>query len=293
MQPIFPKQPRKRSGPIEWNKFVDLYIQKQAARGRKITRPQAMDEARPNYYAMKGITMPITRKKNKGQVPPYTSPYKSSTPPPSPASASAPVSPPRFPSPASVSNSDSDSDSAPASAPVSPPRFPSPPSAYNSPSTVDSPSPASASAIPSQNAITPGSIVSLTPGRGSPVKAANAPFALQTLLNTFSARRTPNQNKEGIEVAAPAPEAPLANLPKSPKANANAKANRPSPATYGYEDLGLSSNSPARKILVDGQELYMTDDDRAIFYRYGNQLGDLVGYLEPGGKIRYTDNLNA
>ena len=258
MEPIFPKQPRKRSGPTEWNKFVDLYIQKQAARGRKITRPQAMDEARPNYYAMKGITMPITRKKNKGQVPPY----KTSTPPPSPASASASASPPRFPSPDSVS------DSAP-----------------------EVPSPPSAPAIPSQNSIIPGSIVSLTPGRGSPVKAANAPFALQTLLNTFSGRRTPNKNqivvKEEIEV----PGSVLANLPESSRVTA--RVNRPSPATYGYEDLGLGKNTNARKIIVDGQELFMSDDDRSLFYRYGDKLGDWVGYLEPGGQIRYTDNLNA
>jgi hypothetical protein len=268
MEPIFPKQSKKRSGPTEWNKFVDLYIQKQAARGRKITRPQAMDEARPNYYAMKGITMPITRKKNKPQV----SPYKTSTPPPSPASV-----------PSSATNSP-----APASAP----------SPVPAPAPAPAPGPAPAPAMPSQNkvssqnSITPGSIVSLTPGRGSPVKAANAPFALQTFLNTFSGRRTPNQNvvKEEIEVPAP-----LANLSTSPKTNANvnAKANRPSPATYGYEDLGLNPTTSARKILVDGQELFMIDEYRGLYQRYGDEPGDWVGYLEPGGKIRYTDNLNA
>jgi len=178
--------------------------------------------------------------------------------------------------------------------------------------------PASA-AVQVQSPITPGTLVSLTPGRGSPIKAANAPPALQTLLE-----RRNNSSRPPTPLApiprAPTPLAPIprAPTPQAPTSQAQAQAqvqaqaqapqtiptlqslvntftgtrnnSRPSPATYAYEDMGLGANSPARKILIDGNKYYMTDKDRGLFQRSDNDgVGDWVGYLEPGGEIRYTE----
>jgi len=160
--------------------------------------------------------------------------------------------------------------------------------------------------------IIPGSMVTLTPGRGSPIKAANAPPALQTLLE-----RRNNSSRPPTPLApaplAPTPQTPTPKVPTPPAPKAQAQAEpapqtiptlqslvntftgtrnnlRPSPATYAYEDMGLGQNSPARKILINGNKYYMTDKDRGLFQRSDNDgVGDWVGYLEPGGEIRYTE----
>ena len=162
--------------------------------------------------------------------------------------------------------------------------------------------------------ITPGALVSLTPGRGSPLKSANDSPALQNLLASVSNRKntpmpppnpkartptpkartpTPSANQSTPSPLAPYPSAnqptpsPLA---PSPPAQVSRNNLRPSPATYGYEDMGLNENSPARKIVIDGNKYYMTDEDRALFRRSENNgIGEWVGYLEPGGQIRETE----
>jgi hypothetical protein len=51
----------------------------------------------------------------------------------------------------------------------------------------------------------------------------------------------------------------------------------------------MASNGSARKIILDGEEYFMTNQDRALFRRRGDEIDDWVGYLEPGGVIRYTE----
>jgi hypothetical protein len=149
------------------------------------------------------------------------------------------------------------------------------------------------------NAVVPGSLVTLTPGRGTPVKSANAPSAFQNVLNTLTGTASAPASAPSANAKAnaktnttPAAEQPP-NNPSNTNTNANTNATRPSPATYGYQDLGMAANNSARKVIVDGDEYFMTDNDRALFRRMGDDLGDWVGYLEPGGTIRYTESPNA
>jgi len=185
------------------------------------------------------------------------------------------------------------------------------------PSIRVAPAPA---AVELQSPITPGTLVSLTPGRGSPIKAANAPPALQTLLERRNnSSRPPTPVAPIPRAPTPKPATPRAPTPQAPTLQAEAQAapqtiptlqslvenitgrrnnsstnnSRPSPATYAYEDMGLGENSPARKILINGNKYYMTDKDRGLFQRSDNDgVGDWVGYLEPGGEIRYTEGAN-
>ena len=172
--------------------------------------------------------------------------------------------------------------------------------------------------------VVPGSLVSLTPGRVSPARLMNAPAAntplaaktplvvktplavktpvntptpvkanakapsaLQTFMNTLSGRRTPNNSSQAqVQTSVTTPTSGSNYKPS----NINANAMRPSPATYGYEDLGIGQNTSARRVLVNGDEYFMTDEDRALFRRSENEIGDWVGYLESGGEIRYTES---
>jgi hypothetical protein len=65
---------------------------------------------------------------------------------------------------------------------------------------------------------------------------------------------------------------------------------RPNTSYYGYEDEGLGENSVARKVVIDGEDYFMTDQDRGLFKRSGEDMGEWIGYLEPGGHIRYTNS---
>ena len=138
-----------------------------------------------------------------------------------------------------------------------------------------------------------------TPGRVTPVKRMNTPTPtpLQTLIATITGRSpppttTPAQTSTPTSTPTPTP-APTATPTPEPQPQSVAKTNnnsRPSPATYGYQDLGMAANDSARKILIDGEEYFMTNQDRALFRRRGEELDDWVGYLEPGGTIRYTES---
>jgi hypothetical protein len=71
---------------------------------------------------------------------------------------------------------------------------------------------------------------------------------------------------------------------------------KPSPATYGYEDLGVNAESSARKIRVrvdDEPQDFFLDSDMGLYEREGDDYGRWIGYLEPGGRIRYTDQPDA
>ena len=244
---------KKRPGPKLWNEFLKNYMRMQEAKGRKISRGQAMKEAGPNYRAKHDRPTPKTRKKVKNLDP------------------VAPIPP----------------------IPPIPPMPPAAPMSANQPSVAPvaryTPTPPQVNSANVAKPITPGSLVTLAPGRGTPV---NAPSAFQDILNTLTG--TPRPNKKTTPVPTPVPQPP--NQPNTSNTNLATPSNNetiPSPATYGYEDLGMAANNSARKVLISGEEYYMTDSDRALFQRMGDDLGEWVGYLEPGGVIHYTEQPNA
>jgi hypothetical protein len=207
----------KKPGPVLWNEFLKNYMSNQKARGRNITRLQAMAEAGPNYRRKYSLPEPKPRKKtmkvnkNSGGI--------QIAPAPDAAAAAAP-----------------------APAPTRPPK--------------------------KVTVMRPGNSAPLTPGRPSPQRPLNPTGILNSIASAF----TP---------AAPAaPEAPAAS-------------NRPSPETYLYTNQGKNASDPARKIVLDDEEYFMSNEDRGLFRRSGPNIGDWVGYLEPGGRIRYTEEPNA
>jgi len=206
----------KKPGPVLWNEFLKNYMSNQKARGRNITRLQAMAEAGPNYRRKYSLPEPKPRKKtmkvNKN-------------------SGGIQIAPPVA--------------AAPAPAPTRPPK--------------------------KVTVMRPGNSAPLTPGRQSPQRPLNPTGILNSIASAF----TP---------AAAAPEAPEA---------APATSNRPSPETYLYTNQGKNAGDPARKIVLDDEEYFMSNEDRGLFRRSGPNIGDWVGYLEPGGRIRYTEEPNA
>jgi hypothetical protein len=252
---------KKRPGPKLWNEFLKNYMRMQEAKGRKISRGQAMKEAGPNYRAKHDRPTPKTRKKVKNFTPAAPMPMPPVAPiPPMPANKNI--------------------------APIPPMPANQPPVARNTPT------PPQVNLANVAKPITPGSLVTLAPGRGTPV---NAPSAFQNILNTLTSSPRPNKKTTPVPTPVPTP-APQPNQPTPSNTNLAAPSNNqsiPSPATYGYEDLGMAANNSARKVLISGEEYYMTDSDRALFQRMGDDLGEWVGYLEPGGVIRYTEQPNA
>lgn len=213
----------KKPGPVLWNEFLKNYMSNQKARGRNITRLQAMAEAGPNYRRKYSLPEPKPRKKtmkvnkNSGGV------------------QVAPVAPVPMAAP-----------------PVT--------KVIKAPKKV--------------TVMAPGNSNPITPGRLSPQRPLNPTGILNSITSAF----TP---------AAPAARA----APASPAAPA--ASNRPSPETYLYTNQGKNASDPARKILLDDEEYFMSNEDRGLFRRSGPNIGDWVGYLEPGGRIRYTEEPNA
>lgn len=304
----------RRSGPTVWNEYLKRYIQEQEAKGRKITRLQAMAEAGNNY-----------RKNNPAAAPPRRSTKKM-------RNLAAAVAP-----------------AAPAAAAVAAVPFPEPPTAItrtpgrvsplrplaeeNSPvinnveqpdAQADLPTPQPAPPTPQPN-----SQPTAQPN-SQPNSQPSSKTLLQTLRDALSTPRNSSQNSYVPTPPSPAPaSAAPASAPRSRSRNRNSnnlRTNnaspvsipepssspaasravnaasaaapsptnmRPSPATYAYEDLGIDENTSARRIRVNDEDYFMTDDDRAMWRRTDGDFGEWVGYLEPGGQIRQTNGPNA
>jgi hypothetical protein len=124
----------------------------------------------------------------------------------------------------------------------------------------------------------PENMASVTPGRQSPPRPMANNGKPLGILNTLASVFTPTSASSASSA--------------STASNAS-NSGRPSPSSYLYTNLGKNSNNPARKILLDNQEYFMSDEDRGLFRRSGSNTGEWVGYLEPGGRIRYTEDPNA
>jgi hypothetical protein len=155
----------------------------------------------------------------------------------------------------------------------------------------------------------PGENTGITPGRSSPVRPlavnANANARANAALATALAAGTPSPAPKSpeaaiVEAAADfgervSPAAAAAALEGSPVASpggaaaaaaANSGNGAPplSPATYGYNNLGLNE-SGLRKIRMNNRNYYLSNNDRTLATRNGNSIGEVVGRLGPGGEI--------
>lgn len=156
----------------------------------------------------------------------------------------------------------------------------------------------------------PGENTGITPGRSSPVRPlavnANANARANAALATALAAGTPPvasltapKSPEAAIVEAAAdfgervsPAAAAAALEGSPvaspggagAANSGNGALPLSPATYGYNNMGLN-NSGLRKIRIGNRNYYLSNNDRTLATRNGNSIGEVVGRLGPGGEI--------
>ena len=235
----------KKPGPDLWNQFLRNYISNQEAKGRKITRLQAMSEAGPNYRAKYQLPEPKPRAKT-AKVPKNLGGVQ--------------VAPVEKPVVTNARKSRKVKVMAPGNlAPVTPGRV-SPPRPIAAPELLPLPTAASAPAPTAAPAKTPGFFENLT--STFTAKPAN-------IVNAVNPFNTPT----------PAP--------------ANNNSARPSPSEYSYNNLGKNANNPARKIMVEDQEYYMSNANRGLYRRSGTNTGEWVGYLEPGGVIRYTNQPNA
>jgi hypothetical protein len=145
--------------------------------------------------------------------------------------------------------------------------------------------------------LAPGSLTAKTPGRVSPLvnlaqeaEEAEEEQLLSPNAGLFGPSRegTPNgANGRPLTVANARPLNGANSRPLGSPANRNGRAPL-SPATYGYEDEGFDENTQARRVTVGGDE-YFLQENGSLFKRSGNALEEWVGYLEPGGQIRYTN----
>jgi hypothetical protein len=265
----------KSAGPTKWNEFLEKYIKNQAAKGRKITRLEAMSEAGPNYRRTYGLPekKPKTaRVANAVQV--------------------APLETPAIPNTRRVTIM------APGNtAPITPGRL-SPPvplqtlnQALGSPLTTPS-AVAAASATPltprNNAAFSPSAVPTtpLTPATANANVAAFSPPAAPTTPLTPAPPMTSRNNRNNRSRTNN--NTRKNNNRDRTNNNKNRSAIPISPATYGYENEGYNTNAQVRKISVDGKQ-YFLGDDLSLFERDGDELQGWVGYLEPGGDIRYTN----
>lgn len=243
----------KSIGPKLWNEFLKNYMRNQEAKGRKITRLEAMAEAGPNYRRKHGLPDPKPKKPqtlaagaNAVQVAPLEVPAVAKTP--------------------------------------------------------------RAKTKKAVRVLAPGSLAAKTPGRMSPPKNLGG---LAAALNNgtgagnrgeeysppnygraaTAAPRSPNGSLNNGAAAARSPNIP--NRANGSLNNGSAAAKNavpfPSPATYGYEDEGANENTGTRKVVVDGDQYFMGSNG-GLFKREGDDMQEWVGYLEPGGEIRYTNS---
>jgi hypothetical protein len=280
----------KSMGPKLWNEFLKNYMRNQEAAGRKLTRLEAMAEAGPNYRRKHGLPEPKPKKPktlavpagaNAVQVAPLEAPAVAKTPLARTKKAPKGV---RILAPGSL-------------AAKTPGRL-SPALNLNNGSgaanrgEVNSPTPTpnAAARTPNGNA----NAAARTPN-GNANAAARTPNG-----NAGAAARTPNRN---ANAAARTPNGNAGAAARTPNRNANAAARTPngnanattgfplSPATYGYEDEGVNEATGQRKVVVGGDEYYLGENG-SLIKRAGDMPEEWVGYLEPGGEIRYTNSPN-
>jgi hypothetical protein len=251
----------KSVGPKLWNEFLRNYIANQASKGRKLTRLEAMAEAGPNYRRKYGLPEPKPKKTavaagaNAVQVAPLEAPAVAKTPRARTKKAVKVLAPGNL-------------------AAVTPGRT-SPPKDL-----------ATLAAELGEGEDEGSPVVSPNNWPGGNTGGAAAPAAAAAAASPLNSRGS-NNNAGGAAAASPA---------NSRRSNANAASPRAanngavalSPATYGYENEGMNANTGTRKVLVNGDE-YFLGDNRGLFKRSGNAMEEWVGYLEPGGEIRYTN----
>jgi hypothetical protein len=252
----------KSMGPKLWNEFLKNYMANQAAKGRKITRLDAMAEAGPNYRRKHGLPEPKPKKPKTLAV-------------------------------AAGAN-------AVQVAPVEEPAV----------NTLAAAAAKTKKVRKGVKVLAPGSLVAKTPGRVSPSvnlaeegdEFGNMPLNPNTNLftrtpNGNNGSRTPNgspaagNNGSRTPNGSPAVGNNGSRTPNGSPAVANRTPNNSfplSPATYGYEDEGMNANLGQRRVTVGGDEYYLGDNG-GLFKRSGNTMEEWVGYLEPGGEIRYTN----
>jgi hypothetical protein len=224
----------KSTGPKAWNEFLKKYMSNQAAKGRKLTRLEAMAEAGANYRREYGLPDPKPKKPKTALV----------------GANAVQVA------------------------------------AMEVPAIAKTPRARTKKAV---KILAPGSLAAKTPGRLSPSVNLGR---LEAALNNGNGSgnrgyanspvaRTPN-------AAAPATAAVPARTPNA-AVPATAAVPFPSPATYGYEDEGVNEGTQTHKVIVDGDEYFMGANG-GLFKREGEDMQEWVGYLEPGGEIRYTNS---
>ena len=237
---------KKRPGPQLWNEFLKNYMKQQESSGRKLTRPQAMAEAGPNYRKKYGVTKKVSK-----------------TVQPTPARVS-PVKSINTLSTASTLEENEDE---------------------RNRNAVEN--------VRNANAV-------------ENLRNANAAANVRNgnaVENVRNGNAAANANNQSMNRVSNRVANQVSNQVENTKSETNAFKNRmnnqnigsstnlrPNTTYYGYEDEGLGENSVARKVVIDGEDFFMTDQDRGLFKRSGEDMGEWIGYLEPGGHIRYTNS---
>jgi hypothetical protein len=258
LAPLFMKEKRS-AGPGKWNQFLDEYVAEQAARGIVVRKHNAkMDpNVRKLYYERNGRVPPVKKRNETRRItPPLAAP---------PMRIPTPVAaPPRMPTPA---------------APPPPPPPPPPQEEEEA-----APQPTAFEGL--INTLTGAPSRQPTPNRQpAPIQQSRNNKTITS--NTNSRQPTPNRQ--------PAPIQQSRNN-QTITSNTNSRNSKPSPATYGYEDFGLNTEGRGRKVRVrvdDELQDFFLDSDMGLYQREGDATGPWVGYLEPGGRIRYTDEPDA
>ena len=269
----------KKPGPKLWNEFLRNYMAREEAKGRKITRLQAMSEAGPNYRAKYGISEKRVRKtakapKNLGgvQVAPVEVAAETLM-----NRGAVPVKKVKLQAPGNI-------------VPITPGRQ-SPPV----PLTVPSPEPTPA----------PGILNTLrTALSGSPITALSNNSSSNSSSNSSNSSSSNSSNNSSSNSSNNSSNSSSSNSSNSSSNNSSSNSSsnsstppltsptsnaeiRPNPNYYGYENLGIEENG-TRKVKIDGEDYLMTNQNRGLFRPVNGSL-EWVGYLEPGGQIRSTN----
>ena len=264
---------KKRPGPQLWNEFLKNYMKQQESSGRKLTRPQAMAEAGPNYRKKYGVTKKVSK-----------------TVQPTPAR----VSPVKSINTLSTASTLEDEDERNRNAVENVRNANATENVRNANATENVRNANAAANVRNANAaenVRNGNAAeNVRNGNAAEnVRNANAP---QNANNQSKSRVSNNRRSNQVSNQVETTKSET-NVFKNRMNNQNLGSStnlRPNTTYYGYEDEGLGENSVARKVVIDGEDYFMTDQDRGLFKRSGEDMGEWIGYLEPGGHIRYTNS---
>jgi len=272
---------KKRPGPQLWNEFLKNYMKQQESSGRKLTRPQAMAEAGPNYRKKYGVTKKVS--KAVQPTPARVSPVKSintlST-----ASTLEDEEERNGNAVENLRNRNAVENVRNANAVEN----------VRNTNAVENVRNANAAATvrnanAAENVRNANAVENLRNANSAAnVRNANAPQNANNQSKSRVSNRRPNQVSNQVETTKSE-----TNVFKNRMNNQNVGSStnlRPNTTYYGYEDEGVGENSVARKVVIDGEDYFMTDQDRGLFKRSGEDMGEWIGYLEPGGHIRYTNS---